>query len=595
MGRKDRKKKQQQSQSKPKTRESFVPVLTKEVYGWFLVLALFVVGIYAVTLGHDFTNFDDDVYVTKNTQVQAGLTSDGIKWAMTTGYGSNWFPLTWMSLMLDATLFGLEPGGYHLTNILLHLINTLLLCWIVYMMTGRLVCSVVVAALFAVHPQHVESVAWVTERKDVLSTLFWLLTTWAYIKYVSLGKGLWYGLSLMFMALGLMSKPMLVTLPCVLLLLDFWPLGRCTFSQEGVLLPARKTLPALVWEKVPFFLLVIISSSVTFLVQDRGGAVGSLEKFPLDVRVTNAFWAYTLYLVKTIWPSHLAFFYPHPEGGLAGWKPLVGLLLLIGGTGAAVWWRNKRPYFTTGWFWYVGTLVPVIGLVQVGEQSRADRYTYVPLIGIFILVVWWIDQVIRSRPGWKKPVGAVVALLLVGFSYQSFVQAKTWKNSQTLAERGLAVTKNNYKAHNNIAAIYEKAGEMEKAETHYRTALRIKPTHDHHYNLGNVLRKTGRIDEALAQYTKSLDYHLGFASAMNNMALIYYERKEFEQAKQWFLEGLKYKPNNAEVHNNLGAVYQNQGNLPDAIKHFREAVRMNPGWQGAKDNLARAERLLSAK
>ena len=581
MGRKDRKIKQRQAPKKQIAREPFSAATSKKLFVYVAILSVLVIGIYAVTLGHDFTNFDDDVYVTKNLNVQAGLTGDSVQWALKTGYGSNWFPLTWMSLMLDATIYGVEPGGYHLTNIFLHLLNTLLLCWVLYMMTGRLTCSAIVAALFAVHPQHVESVAWVTERKDVLSTLFWLLTSWAYVKYVLHRRWLWYGVSLLFMALGLMTKPMLVTLPCVLLLLDFWPLGRFEFSQEGVLLPERKSIGALFLEKVPFFLLVVISSFVTFMVQDKGGAVGSLDKFPLDVRVTNSLWAYVMYLVKTVWPSNLAFFYPHQVGGLAAWKPLVGIFVLVGGTIAAFRLKTHRPYFTTGWLWYVGTLVPVIGLVQVGEQSRADRYTYVPLIGIFVLAVWWVASDLKNRPGLKKMVSALTVLLLLAFCYLSFGQALTWKNSQTLAERGLVATENNYKAHNNIAAIHEKSGDMTKAEEHYRIALGVKPTHDHHYNLGNVLRKTGRIDEAIEHYTKSLDYHLGFASAMNNMALIYYEQKDFEKAKQWFLEGLKYKPNNAEVHNNLGAVYQNQGNLKDAVKTLSGSDPHQSGLAGS--------------
>jgi hypothetical protein len=423
----------------------------------------------------EFINFDDDVYVWANPEVQNGLTLRGLAWAFTTGHAGNWHPLTWLSHMLDCQLFGVNAGAHHLVNVLFHAANTLLLFGVLKRMTGARWRSALVAALFALHPLHVESVAWVAERKDVLSTCFWLLTLWAYVRYVQKPEihystaalrplTSWnYWLALVFFVCGLMSKPMVVTLPLVLLLLDYWPLNRVA----GCKLPAassdpeRSTLLALVWEKVPFLALAGVSCGLTLWVQQRGGAVASVESLPLGLRTGNAVVAYVRYLGHAFWPGGLAVFYPYQAWSL---PTVVGAgVLLAGVTGVVVWRGRSERHLLVGWLWYLATLIPVIGLVQVGGQSLADRYTYVPLIGMFVLVAWGMPRSLTQPRLGKLAMIAAASAVLCACAVLSWVQVHHWRDSETLFRYALKVTTGSAQAHNNLGVALAAQGKLAEA------------------------------------------------------------------------------------------------------------------------------------
>jgi hypothetical protein len=368
-----------------------------------ILLTLSTFAVYWQVQDHDFINFDDDVYITNNLNVQAGLTIESVKWAFTTSHPPYWHPVTWLSHMLDYQLYGLNPKGHYLTNLFLHITSVLILFIVLLRMTGKLWQSGFVAAMFAFHPLNVESVAWLAERKNILSTLFWLMTMWAYTHYAEKPTIKRYSLVFLFFTLGLMSKPMLVTLPFVLLLLDYWPLRRFKFRQERsrdeILeknIANKSEVFRLVLEKVPLFLLTIGLSIVTFYTQKMAGAVRSLDLFSLETRFTNAMFSYLEYLQKMIWPSGLSILYPHPGNALPAWQGIVCGMVLVGITIISIRLIRKTPYFAVGWFWYLGTLIPVIGIVQVGGQAMADRFTYIPLIGIFIVIAWGYQSLYRS-------------------------------------------------------------------------------------------------------------------------------------------------------------------------------------------------------
>jgi len=622
-----------------------------------LVCLLFVIGILAIYWqvgNNDFINFDDKVYVTENQYVQAGLDVEGLKWAFTTMHGSNWHPLTWLSHMLDCQLYGLNPKGHHLTNVLFHILNTILLFLIFQRMTGALWKSALVASLFTLHPLHVESVAWVAERKDVLSTFFWMLTMGVYVFYVENPGIKKYLLTILLFALGLMAKPMLVTLPFVLLLLDFWPLGRFRVKKSdsahnsdhsspketkdkkrkpprplaknvGVVKKITRfdyqwslALPIL-WEKLPFFILVVISSTITFFAQQSGGAVSSLDAFPLTVRISNALVSYVSYMGKMIWPFNLAVLYPHP-GMLADWKVAGACLLLLSISFMAIRMMKKFPYFIVGWLWYLGTLVPVIGLVQVGSQAMADRYTYVPLIGIFIIIVWGISDL---TAGWRYRKGGIIVVsvtLLSILIVVAWFQVRHWTNSITLFRHTINATENNSTAHNSLGVALDAQGKTEDAIYHYKKALEIKPSYSKaYYNLGNALSEQGRISDAIVSYTKALEIKPDYERAHCNLgaalveqgrieeAIIHYTKAlainpiyfkahynlgnalakqgKFVKALSHYTEALKINPDHADTHFNLGNVLIRQGKLYDAIDHYSEALRINPDDAEARDKL----------
>ncbi|MGW8222879.1 MAG: tetratricopeptide repeat protein, partial [Syntrophobacteria bacterium] len=562
----------------------------------FLVLATLTV--YWQVGNYEFVNFDDDKYIIENFHVQKGLTRDSVIWAFTATHVSNWHPLTWLSHMLDFQLYGLNPSGHHLTNVFFHLVNTLLLFLVLKLMTGALWRSGLVAALFAVHPLHVESVVWVAERKDVLSTLFWMLTLWAYLGYTKRPGVKRYLVILLAFALGLMAKPMLVTLPFVLLLLDYWPLKRIELGQSAIGLPAASQPSTiankpgaqafrLLLEKTPMFVLAAVSSVVTFIVQKSGGAVGALETYPFKIRMANALLSYVIYLKKMIWPQNLAVFYPHPGQSLPMWQAAGAGLLLVVVSIAVIRAGRRYPYLPVGWLWYVGTLVPVIGLVQVGDQAMADRYTYVSLIGLFIVVAWGVPDVARSWRYGKSALALATGSLLVALMVSTSLQLKHWKNSLTLFDHALSVTENNYLAHLNFGAALADQERTEEAITHYHRSLQIAPNYAKAYNnLGLALAQQGKNDEATAHYLKALQLNPDYARAHNNLGVVLTRTGEFEKAIAHYYEALTLEPDWVEVYNNLANAFLTQGKFDQAIFYYSEILRIKPNYAEAHNNMA---------
>ncbi|MCG6917595.1 MAG: tetratricopeptide repeat protein [Deltaproteobacteria bacterium] len=580
---------------------------------------------------HNFIRLDDDEYVTENSHVNTGLSWDNITWAFTSTHAANWHPVTWLSHMLDCELFGLNPKGHHLTSILFHLLNTLLLFLILQRMTGTLWRSGFVAGLFALHPLHVESVAWVAERKDVLSTFFMFLTLWSYIWYVE-RPGLYrYLLIILFFTLGLMAKPMLVTLPFVLLLLDYWPLERIQLCQSDLSHPGqsqpainhkklRTRALGLLLEKTPLFVLAAVSSLITFLVQRSGGAVGALEIYPFHIRIANALLSYLLYITKMIWPQNLAVLYPHPGQSLPMWQAAgAGLLLLV--ISIVVIRAGRRyPYLPVGWLWYLGTLVPVIGLVQVGSQAMADRYTYVALIGLFVIIAWGVTDLLGSWQYSKPALILAATSLLSVLMVCSFFQVSHWKNSLTLFEHTLRATSNNSQIHNNLANVLTQQGKIQEAISHYTKALEINPNYgEAHINLGAVLAYEGKLEEAIKHYSLALqlkpnspelhnnlgvalcnrgdipgaiDHYLAavqlkpdYAEAYNNLGNALAQQDKLAEAEVYYSKALMIRADYPEAHNNLGVALARQGRLNEAIAHFSEAVRLKPDYMQARANL----------
>lgn len=488
----------------------------REVVICFVLVAA-VLAIYLQTLGHDFINYDDPLYVTENPHVQRGVTWRGIAWALTSGDASNWHPLTWVSHMIDCGLYGPVPGGHHLTSVLLHAVNAVLLFVVFRRMTGALWQSAFVAAAFAVHPLRVESVAWVAERKDVLSGLFWVLAIGIYHRYARRTDVAWYICTTLAMALGLMAKPMLVTLPCVFLLLDYWPLGRVTFGPTGRwdTQVVRKRL----LEKGPFFILSGISSVITLWVQAAGGAVTSLRWFPLDVRLQNAVVAYVRYPWKMLWPARLALPYPHPGEQLSVWAAAGAFVLLAGVTVLVFWNARKRPYLMVGWLWYLVTLAPVIGIVQVGAQAMADRYTYIPLIGLSIMAAWGISDVLAAWRHRAVALSACASVVLLAWAVCAWVQTGYWRNDVILFSHALDVTSGNYIAHFKLGSALFERGEMDASADQFGEALVLLPNFtEARSNLGVVRMHQGRYDEAAHHLREALRLDPNYTNAREALA-----------------------------------------------------------------------------
>jgi tetratricopeptide (TPR) repeat protein len=559
-----------------------------------LSLVLLTLAVFWQVRNHDFLNFDDNEYITENSQVQSGLNRDSIFWAFTTTHVANWHPLTWLSHMLDFQLFGLNPGGHHFTSVIIHIFNTLLLFLVLKQMTGTLWRSAFVAALFALHPLHVESVAWISERKDVLSTFFWLLTMWAYGRYVERPGVSKYLLILLFLALGLMAKPMLVTLPFVLLLLDYWPLERFSLEQPDVatqpykFIEEKRSLSSrLLWEKAPFFVLVIASSFITFYAQQKGGAVIPVERLELPLRLANGLVSYVGYIFKMIWPQDLAAFYPHQGINLHMWQVVGAGLLLLAVSIAVIRTARSRPYLLVGWLWYLGTLVPVIGVVQVGGQAMADRYTYVPLIGLFIMIAWSIPDLLAGWRYRRLALSLATGVLIPALMLGSWLQVRYWQNDITLFQHNLEVTTRNHVAHNILGAGLTNQGEIEEAVTHLETALRLAPQYaEAWYNLGIALAHLGKLEEAADHYDKAVQIQPKFAKAHNNLGNTLVRLGKVEEAITHYTEALQLKPKWAEVHNNLGNAMVVQWKIEEATAHYAKAVELKPDYADAHNNLA---------
>jgi tetratricopeptide (TPR) repeat protein len=536
-----------------------------------LLLALATLLVYLPVTHFDFVNYDDQDYVTENSAVQNGLTFAGIKWAFTTGHASNWHPLTWLSLMLDAELFGSHAGGFHFVNALFHSANTVLLFALLLRLTNRLWPCAFIAALFAWHPLHVESVAWISERKDVLSTFFALLSLLSYEKFAKENCRRSFWSALIFFALALMAKPMFVTLPFVMLLLDYWPLKR--FSP-----PASQF--SLLLEKIPFFLLTAISCVVTFLVQSQqgGAAVASLELVPLHYRILNSIIAYGRYLLNMVWPVNLSVVYPlseHLHWMYAAAAASGIVLFLISWLVARAW--RRLQYLIVGWLWFLGTLVPVIGLVQVGSAALADRYTYFPLIGIFIAGAFgFCDLMNRFQISKIIPASAAI-LTLATCLILTEKQLRYWQNSETLFAHAVAVTKNNHVAHVNLGVALEENGNLNEALTQYRAAEQLAPEFYHiHNNLGNLLDKMGDQAAALAEYRQAIQLNPSSPLLHNDAGIVLSELGRFPEAMAEFTNALRLDPDYSATHARLGDTLLKQGRDAEAIAQFNEAMRLDP-------------------
>jgi tetratricopeptide (TPR) repeat protein len=576
-------------------------------------------AVFGPAVNYEFVNYDDSVYVTENDHVKGGLTRENVAWAFTTFDASNWHPLTWLSLQLDATLFGPGPRGFHATNVALHAANAALLFLTLRSLTGAFWRSALVAALFALHPLRAESVAWVAERKDVLSSFFGLLALWAYAGYARApSAGRYLGVALPF-ALGLLAKPMLVTLPFVLLLLDYWPLGRTPFGRppephaEG---PAPVAVPRLLLEKVPLFLLVAASCAATLAAQAHGGAVKPLEAYPFTARVGNALVAYAEYQRLAAWPAGLAPHYPHPGAGLEASRVVTAGLLLAALTGLAAWQARRRPYLLVGWLWYLGTLVPVVGLVQVGNQAYADRYTYLPLVGVALAAVWGAADLLAAARAPRWAVGVAAGAVVAGYAAACWRQAAYWHDSVALWERAARVAPSDLAAQQLCLALGKRRGPLEddrrrleelvrlrpeygpahnqlgatllrldrpaEALAQYREAARLEPGSPIvHVNLGGLLLRLGRTGEALAEFHEALRLGGGLsrpelARVRYNLGLALRKAGRPGEAAQQFRGAVSADPGLAQAHYNLGTLCEGAGDLAGAADAFREAVRHDP-------------------
>jgi tetratricopeptide (TPR) repeat protein len=540
--------------------------------------------VYSQVSGHAFLVYDDPAYVTGNANVKAGWTADSVRWAFTSIHSGNWHPLTSLSHLLDVQLFGMEPRWHHLMNVFLHLANILLLFVLFDRMTASPWRSLFVAALFALHPLHVESVAWVSERKDVLSTLFFLLTLIFHCRYAERQTRSRYLLTLTAFILGLMSKPMLVTLPFVLLLMDHWPLGRTGFPR-----PDAPTCKRLIVEKLPFFALSAASCVVTVYAQ--WDAAANLERVPLLFRFVNALMAYVYYLGKMLWPYRLAAIYPLPPA----WTILQGVeafLLLAGITAFSVLTVSRHPYLLVGWLWYLGTLVPVIGLVQVGRQFIADRYTYIPLIGIFIMIAWGVPNLIRNTRYRRIALSSAAGLILLASSAGSWIQLGYWKDSITLFGHATGMFPDNYIARNILGNALSDAGRIEEAVSQFSQVLRVWPEDvEALTGIGTVLAKQGRNEEAARYFNEVLRLYPESADGHFQIGLLFAERGELDECIYHFNKVLRIRPDDVETHHNLGVALVKQGKLDDAISHFREALRVQPDLVQAAVSLEAAYRL----
>jgi len=556
----------------------------------------------------DFTNYDDNNYITGNSYIQNGITIEGIQWAFTTSHASNWHPLTWLSHMLDIQLFGLKPQWHHLTNLLFHIVNTLLLFLVFYRMTKALWQSAFVAALFALHPLHVESVAWIAERKDVISTFFWMLTMGAYVSYVDHPVPQRYLAVLIFFVLGLMAKPMLVTLPFVLLLLDYWPLKRFEKKksaqenqsevEDAVFWDKLKENPEenhnvemkgeepayskyqwalirpLLWEKIPLFALTALSSTVTYVAQQKGSATVSFEALHLSVRIANAFVSYIIYIGKMICPNNLAVFYPHPVLWPL-WQVVGAAVLLAVITMAAAWKMKHFPYLMVGWLWYIGTLIPVIGIVQVGAQARADRYTYIPLIGLFIMAVWGIPELLKKWRYREDGLFAASALTISCLFIVTWIQVGYWQNSIILFEHALKVTDNNYVAYNGRGASYAGIGNYRQAIEDFNRAIEINPKYvDAYCNRGITHGSFGNYNLAIEDFDRAIEINPKYAEAYCKRGAVYGILGNHNLAIGNFDKAIEINPKYAEAYNNRGIAYNSLGNSRQAIEDWKTAARL---------------------
>jgi tetratricopeptide (TPR) repeat protein len=547
----------------------------------YFVLVLSTLLVYWQVRNFDFVNYDDKIYVYENPHVLNGLTRSGIIWAFTTNHSANWHPLIWMSHMLDCELFGKNPGRMHLVNVVFHIANTLLLFIIFNRTTKCIWHSAFVSALFAIHPMHVESVAWIAERKDVLSTLFWLLTMLTYVRYVgkpSIGR---YLIAIVFFALGLMSKPMLVTLPFILILLDYWPLNRFLNSKFTILNSFI--------EKLPFLILSAISCVITYFVQRTDGAVMSIDHLSINDRVANAFLSYARYTGKLFVPRNLSVFYPLDINRFPYWQIVLFALLLLSISILVIYFGRKYRYLPVGWFWFVGTLVPVIGLVQVGSQAYADRYTYIPYIGIFIMLAWGLPEILSGWRYRKIALGMTASMTLIAVGTVAYRYTSVWNNSITLFSHAIEVTHNNAVAHNNLGGSYLDLKRYQDAMESLNQAIRINPGLTEAYaNLGLVYERLGRWQEAIENYKQAISIKPNWAEAHCRLGAAYGKISSYQDALEMYKRAVEIDPALAEAHNGFGAAYLDLGRYQDALESCKHAIRIKPDYADAYYNLGQA-------
>ena len=552
------------------------------------VLLALTLGVFMQTCNHQFINLDDPLYVTNNPYVKGGITGKNIVWAFTTTAASNWHPLTWLSHMLDVEIFGFNPRGHHLTNVFIHTASTLLLFWLLVQITTAPWQSLFVAALFALHPLHVESVAWVAERKDVLSCFFWFLTLLFYAGYVKQRRLKFYLLTLFSFVVGLLTKPMLVTLPLVMLLLDYWPLNRFNRqrAQDGTTFGSP--LFFLVTEKVPFLFLSAVSAVITMYAQNKGGALKSLETASLGLRIENAVIAYVKYLGKTIWPRDLAILYPFPSS-LPLWQALVSCLVLIFISVAIIRYRRRHPYFLVGWLWFLVTLIPVIGIVRVGGQSMADRYTYIPLIGLFIMGSWGVPDLMKGWHHRQAILGILAGVVIFASFATTWHQLGCWKDNISLYQHTLQVTTGNYLILNNYGIALADQGRFDEAILQYQGALRAWPkSATAHVNLGAALAHQGKFVEAIGHYSEALKLIPDYALAHSNLGRALAHLGRINEAIAHYEEALKIDPSLADVHLNLGILLVKKGDYENALQHYDMVLRLEPNSTKAPINMGTA-------
>jgi protein O-mannosyl-transferase len=550
-----------------------------------LGIALLTLTVFAPVADFDFVNYDDLEFVVENPHVSTGISKTNLRWAFANAYAGTGGPLTWISHMVDAQLFGLDAGAHHRTSLVLHTCNALLLFGVLLTMTRAPGRSAWVATLFAVHPLHVESVAWVAERKDVLSTTFWLLTTWAYVGFVR-QPGVWrYIATVILFALGLLSKPMVATLPFVLLLLDVWPLERINVRDifRGRTKTARPPgIARLVLEKVPLFVLAAISMALTFEAQRELGAIATIERLPIGSRISNAIVSYVVYIGQAFWPVDLAAFYPHPlvmPPALIAGAALALVVITVFAIAAA----RDVPYVTVGWFWYVGTLVPVIGIVQLGSHAMADRFTYIPLVGLFIIAAWGGASLLQRAGASRATLTIAAAALVAACAVVSRAQVHHWENGVALWEHATQVTRNNARAHANLGVALARGGQRGRAIAEYGEALRIEPRYpEAHNNLALALATEGKTQEALSHYQDAVRLKPDYVNAHTNLANLLDENGRGEEAIAHYREAIRLDPIHVLARVNLAVALARAGRLDEAIAEVEAAVRLDPGNAAAR-------------
>jgi protein O-mannosyl-transferase len=563
------------NERRPKTSGvSHVVIFERSDFLILLGLAAVTFGMYAQLIGHRFITLDDPTYIYENPMVNRGVTLAGVGWAFSTFYAGNWHPFTWISHMIDSQLFGTFAGGHLLVNALIHAVNTLLVFWFLLRTTHARWSSALVAAFFALHPLHVESVAWASERKDTLSTFFGLLSLIAYVRYAEAPSIRRYAWVTILLALGLLAKPMLVTWPFVMLLLDYWPLGRFDLTSRREV--ATKLWP-LLREKIPLFALVAASAVLTFLAQSHGGAVRSFAEAPITLRLSNALVSYAKYLLLAFWPNDLAVNYPFQEAGVPAWQIMGAALLLIAITAFCFFHRKIRPYLIVGWLWFLGTLVPVIGLVQVGAQSMADRYFYIPSIGLFIAIVFGLANIAETRRIAPWVTAAIANLVLVVIAGLSNAQIHLWSDSFTLFKHALTVAGPSVLVEDCLGLAIHKSGQLDEAVPHFERALRMRPDdYTALLTMGVTRFYQGRVPEAIEYAQAAIRWHADAPKPHNLLGMALAKQNRNEAALEEVRRASDLDPKDAEIRNNLGLALARLGKVPEAIDQFHEAVRLDP-------------------